>query len=166
MIFWTRTDSPLGELVLVEEDGALVQLRQNTSQTEDDEVSESLKALDPEVYHQDTPFLNRVEAQLNEYFQGQRTGFDLNYRFHGTDFQRRVWEQIASIPYGETLTYGEIAERIDSPRASRAVGNACGNNPVSIVVPCHRVLAANGGLGGYSSGIGNKKKLLEIEGIV
>lgn len=165
MIFWTKMDSPLGKLLLVEEDGALIQVNQSGSSRDEEGIQKTLEGIDPDVNHQDTPFLNLVEAQLQEYFAGEREHFDLKYHYHGTEFQEAVWDTIATIDFGETLTYGEIAQRLDRPGASRAVGNACGKNPLSIVVPCHRVLASDGRIGGYSSGSENKKVLLELEGI-
>ncbi len=102
-------------------------------------------------------------AQLAEYFGGRRRVFDLPLDLRGTPFQRLVWEVMRAIPWGETLTYGEIARLIGAPGAARAVGLACGANPVPIVVPCHRVVAA-GGLGGYSSGADVKRFLLRLEG--
>lgn len=101
--------------------------------------------------------------QLAEYFDGWRTGFDLPLSLHGTDFQRRVWLVLAAIPYGETCSYGEVARRLGRPGAPRAVGTANGRNPVAIVIPCHRVIASDGSLGGYSAGVLRKRWLLEHE---
>jgi methylated-DNA-[protein]-cysteine S-methyltransferase len=102
-------------------------------------------------------------AQLEAYFAGDLIEFELDLELMGTDFQRRVWAALLTIPYGETRSYGEIALQIGSPGASRAVGLANGHNPVGIIVPCHRVIGANGSLTGYGGGIHRKKSLLEME---
>lgn len=105
----------------------------------------------------------RVAKALERYFSGTRASFDLPWTFGGTDFQRAVWQALTAIPYGETVTYGEIARRIKRPRAVRAVGMACGRNPISIIVPCHRVVGSNGSLTGYGGGLDRKKWLLDLE---
>lgn len=104
-----------------------------------------------------------VVEQLDEYLAGKRTAFDLALAPKGTDFQRAVWDRIAAIPYGQTRTYGEIAGELGSPSASRAVGAATGRNPISIVVPCHRVMGSSGALTGYAGGVETKAKLLDLE---
>lgn len=106
---------------------------------------------------------NPVVAQLREYFAGSRRDFDVAYRFEGTEFQNLVWQQIALIPYGETRTYGELAKAIGRPKASRAVGAACGQNPFSIIVPCHRVVGMGNRLTGYGGGLDKKAWLLAFE---
>jgi methylated-DNA-[protein]-cysteine S-methyltransferase len=103
--------------------------------------------------------------QLSEYFAGSRRVFDLPLRMQGTLFQQRVWRQLAEIPYGTTWSYGELAKRIDNPSASRAVGLANGRNPISILVPCHRVIGADGSLTGYGGGLDRKRWLLAHEGL-
>lgn len=112
-----------------------------------------------------SPLLDAAEAQLREYFAGARRTFDLPLAPHGTAFQQRVWTALRAIPYGETRTYGELAAAIDSPNASRAVGMANHRNPIPIVIPCHRVIGANGTLTGYAGGLEVKRKLLALEGI-
>ena len=104
-----------------------------------------------------------ARRQLEEYFTGQRKTFDLPLRPHGTDFQRRVWEQLLQIPYGQTATYGEIAKRIGNPNAARAVGQACNANPIPIFIPCHRVVGSNSRLTGFALGLDIKTALLERE---
>lgn len=111
-------------------------------------------------------FLQNVGTQLREYFGGERTEFDLAVDAVGTPFQRTVWDQLSTIDYGTTWTYGQLARAIGQPTASRAVGLANGRNPVSIIVPCHRVIGADGSLTGYGGGIENKKTLLRLEGSV
>ena len=108
--------------------------------------------------------LREARRQLEEYFAGHRREFDLPLRLHGTQFQRRVWDVLTEIPYGVTWSYGQLAKRIDHPNASRAVGLANGRNPISILVPCHRVIGANGSLTGYGGGLDRKQWLLAHEG--
>jgi methylated-DNA-[protein]-cysteine S-methyltransferase len=109
--------------------------------------------------------LDSASRELNEYFSGDRKKFSVPLDLEGTDFQKKVWAELIKIPYGTTVSYREIATRIRSPKAVRAVGSANGKNPLCIVVPCHRVIAADGGLGGYSGGLKMKSKLLELEGL-
>jgi len=105
-----------------------------------------------------------VIAELDEYFAGQRRGFSMPLDLRGTDFQLRCWQALLEIPYGRTISYAELARRVDCPRGFRAVGMANHDNPVAIVVPCHRVLASDGTLGGYGGGLHIKRALLELEG--
>ncbi len=104
-----------------------------------------------------------VAEQLREYFAGERERFDVPLAARGTEFQRRVWEALRAIPYGETASYGQIARAVGRPAASRAVGAANGRNPISIVVPCHRVVGAGGALTGYGGGLDRKARLLDLE---
>ena len=101
--------------------------------------------------------------QLEAYFKGELKTFDLQLNLCGTCFQKRVWQELVNIPYGETVSYGELAERIGNPKACRAVGLANGKNPISIIIPCHRVIGKNGSLTGFGGGLDVKKKLLEME---
>ncbi len=107
-------------------------------------------------------FLQAIN-QLKAYFKGERTRFDLELNIQGTEFQKIVWKELVKIPYGETISYGQLAERIGNPKASRAVGMANGKNPISIIVPCHRVIGKNGSLTGFGGGLEVKKNLLEFE---
>lgn len=108
--------------------------------------------------------IEQAKVQLDEYFAGRRNAFDLPLDLRGTTFQQSVWKSLCSIGFGETVSYGELARRIGNPKAVRAVGLANGRNPVSIVVPCHRVIGADGSLTGYGGGIDRKRFLLELEG--
>lgn len=110
-----------------------------------------------------TPLTELVYTQLTEYFGGRRQSFDFPYRLQGTEFQKKVWTALCNIPYGETRTYKEIAQAVGNPQASRAVGMANNKNPISIAVPCHRVIGSNGKLVGYAGGLDVKKALLELE---
>jgi methylated-DNA-[protein]-cysteine S-methyltransferase len=107
--------------------------------------------------------LRDTRAQLAEYFRGKRTAFDLPLDMDGTEFQLQVWRELQKIPYGKTISYRELATRVRNPKACRAVGTANGRNPVPIIVPCHRVIAADGTLGGYTGGLMIKTKLLDLE---
>lgn len=109
--------------------------------------------------------LNKAVKQLGEYFAGRRKRFELVLDLAGTPFQQQVWRQLLKIPFGKTVAYNGIAKKIKRPKAVRAVGSANGKNPLCIIIPCHRVIAADGSIGGYSGGIGIKKRLLELEGI-
>lgn len=102
-------------------------------------------------------------TQITEYLEGKRTEFDVPLRLEGTDFRQKVWSELRKIPYGQTITYKELAQRIGSPKGYRAVANACGANPFPILSPCHRVVASGGRLGGYTGGLDIKLALLEIE---
>ena len=114
-------------------------------------------------WREDAGALPDVVAQLAAYFAGERTGFDVALCPAGTSFQRRVWDALSEIPYGETRSYGEIARRIGQPGAARAVGLANGRNPIAVIVPCHRVIGANGALTGYAGGLQAKRALLDLE---
>jgi methylated-DNA-[protein]-cysteine S-methyltransferase len=107
--------------------------------------------------------LNNAVIQVNEYLDGKRQQFDLSLEAEGTDFQKSVWLQLSKIPYGETRSYKDIATKLNDPNACRAVGSANGRNPISIIVPCHRVIAANGTLAGFAGGLPIKLALLELE---
>jgi methylated-DNA-[protein]-cysteine S-methyltransferase len=110
------------------------------------------------------PILEKTTKQLDEFFSGRRDQFDLPLDLEGTDFQKKVWKQLLKIPFGKTLSYSQLAKKIGAPNASRAVGTACGKNPIPIVVPCHRVLAKDQKLGGFGWGLPYKKRLLQLEG--
>lgn len=141
--------SPVGSLRLTEEDGTITELL--------------FEKWDGRAEQKSTELLSRAETQLAEYFSGQRREFDLPLAPRGTDFQRRVWNALLTIPYGETRSYGEIAALAGSPKAFRAVGSANHNNPISIFIPCHRVIGADGSLTGYGGGMEVKAALLALE---
>ncbi|MFF9199107.1 methylated-DNA--[protein]-cysteine S-methyltransferase [Streptomyces sp. NPDC014779] len=150
----TVVDSPYDPLTLVAVDGVLSRIHMTAQRHRPPE--ETFGAPDPR------PFTEAVR-QLDAYFAGELTEFDLPLHLVGTPFQLRVWEQLRRIPYGETRTYGELAEALGNPGASRAVGLANGKNPVSIVVPCHRVIGSGGSLTGYGGGLDRKQRLLAFE---
>jgi methylated-DNA-[protein]-cysteine S-methyltransferase len=156
----TVLDSPLGPLTVVVEDDQLVGLYVEQGLAKALERSATLGTpSDPE----DVPLLQAVADQLAAYFRGELTEFDLPVAAAGTPFQQRVWEALQRIPYGETWSYGRLATEIGNPAASRAVGAANGRNPVSIVVPCHRVIGSTGRLTGYAGGLTTKEQLLAHE---
>lgn len=115
------------------------------------------------AFETETPQIKQTADQLAEYFQGRRKEFQLRLNPHGTEFQKKVWAALRDIPYGTTRTYKEIAAQIGQPNASRAVGHANSKNPLPFCVPCHRVVSADGGLGGYALGLELKQRLLELE---
>ena len=117
---------------------------------------------DPDWIYSEKPFAD-ARQQLSEYFEGSRQSFDLNLRPAGTEFQLRVLEELQQIPYGSTVSYGDVAERIGKPKAVRAVGAANGRNPIPIVIPCHRVIGSDGKMTGFGGGIPTKKALLRME---
>jgi methylated-DNA-[protein]-cysteine S-methyltransferase len=150
-------DSPMGRLTLVATDGVLAGLYMDEQRHRPAEETFGARvAVDEE------PF-DVVRAQLREYFAGERTEFDLPLTMAGTDFQRTVWAALRRIPYGETISYGRLADLIGKPGASRAVGLANGRNPIGIIVPCHRVVGSTGDLTGYGGGIERKRSLLAFE---
>ncbi|MBE6121877.1 MAG: methylated-DNA--[protein]-cysteine S-methyltransferase [Erysipelotrichaceae bacterium] len=129
----------------------------------DDTGITELKFTEEPVSISEDELLCRCAQELEEYFLGDRTVFDLPLSLKGTEFQKKVWNILTDIPYGHTETYGSIALKAGNPQASRAVGSACHNNPVWIMIPCHRVIGKNGSLTGYAGGIDRKQKLLEME---
>lgn len=152
----THLVSPVGGLTLFADDSALVAIAFNEQLR-----GSGADATDAPAH----PVLTQARAELTEYFAGTRKTFSIPLRAKGTAFQRGVWDALAEIPWGETRSYGDIARRIGNPKGVRAVGLANGRNPLPIVVPCHRVIGADGSLTGYGGGIPIKVKLLALEGI-
>ena len=154
---FTTLTSPVGELKLVANGSRLAAiLWENDKQ--------GRVRLGPMREAPDNPILVRTAKQLQEYFAGTRNRFDLELDFSGTDFQKKVWQALLTIPFGETRSYSEIARQIGNPSAVRAVGAANGKNPISIVAPCHRVIGASGKLTGFAGGLEAKERLLTLEG--
>lgn len=142
--------TPIGQLGVAEQDGAITDL-----------LFEGQTL--PDTMEEQTPLLARAGGQLTEYFAGTRKTFDLPLAPQGTAFQRAVWSALIDIPYGETRSYRQIAEAVGNPKACRAVGMANNRNPISIFIPCHRVIGANGSLTGYGGGLPLKEQLLRLE---
>ena len=149
MIHRFTYETVLGDVTLVEEDGALLAI--------------SLKSIQ-EGTELETPIIQEAHRQIIEYLKGERKVFYLPIRLRGTDFQQQVWTALLDIPYGETRSYKQIAEAIGNPKGMRAVGMANNRNPLLIVVPCHRVIGANGSMVGYGEGVEMKEFLLRLEG--
>lgn len=149
-MFFTHVDSPVGPLTLVGDECGLRQLSFGRRPPEAD-------------WEQGGVPLAEAERQLSAYFAGTLEEFQLSLVPEGTSFQQRVWNELCRIPYGETISYGELARRVGNPKASRAVGLANGSNPIAIMVPCHRVIGSNGKLTGYGGGLPIKEKLLALE---
>ena len=147
---WDRVDSPLGELQLVGDGRALTRLEMSPRRIP------AGGSHDPEAF-------NDVEAQLDAYFAGELTEFDVPLAPAGSGFQLAVWAALTRIPYGETASYGEIAAEVGRPDAVRAVGSTNGRNPIAVIIPCHRVIGADGTLVGYGGGLPRKRLLLELE---
>ncbi len=147
-LFYRNVQDIAGSLLLVSDGEFLIEIRFNN----DENFTDS-----------DIPILVEAEKQLKQYFAGERKTFDIPLKPRGTDFQLSVWHELNKIPYGETISYQELAVRIGDKRKSRAVGNANGKNPIPIVIPCHRVIRKSGDLGGYGGGIRIKQNLLELE---
>jgi methylated-DNA-[protein]-cysteine S-methyltransferase len=145
---------PVGTLGIAEEDGHIVQVYFSGGTKE-----RGLQGFGA----WETDLIVETGKQLREYFAGERREFDLPLRFKGTEFQRQVWEALLAIPYGETASYGGIAERIGRPKAVRAVGMANNRNPIVIICPCHRVIGSDGSLTGYGGGLPAKQYLLDLE---
>ena len=151
---YTSFDSPIGELLLLGNDHALVGLHMTEGRRR--------VRVGPGWERYDETFA-AVRAQLTEYFAGERIRFDVPLEMEGTPFQRGVWRALEDIPYGEAISYGELARRVGQPSAARAVGLANGRNPIAVIVPCHRVIGADGTLTGYGGGMERKRILLDLE---
>lgn len=149
--FHARMPSPIGELLLVADDTGLLAVHMDARVPGD------------RIGDQDDARLEPARGQLERYFAGELQAFDLDLAAPGTAFQRKVWTALCAIPYGETISYGQLAQRIGQPSAARAVGLANGQNPIAIIVPCHRVIGASGALTGYAGGIERKRWLLAHE---
>jgi methylated-DNA-[protein]-cysteine S-methyltransferase len=147
---WDRVDSPIGELLLVSDGRALTRLEMSPHEP-------------PAGGRRDPGSLREAEAQLCAYFAGELTDFDVPLAPAGSGFQLAVWAALTRIPYGETASYGEIAAEVGRPDAVRAVGATNGRNPIAVIIPCHRVIGADGTLVGYGGGLPRKRQLLELE---
>jgi methylated-DNA-[protein]-cysteine S-methyltransferase len=151
---YTTIASPIGELLLVGDERALCGLYMQQGRRP--------ARVDRRWRPDGSPFSETV-GELREYFDGRRRQFETPLAMHGSEFERRVWEALREIPYGETVSYGELARSLGQPSAARAVGLANGRNPIAVIVPCHRVIGADGSLTGYGGGLERKRALLELE---
>ena len=150
MKYWEVYESKIGPLTILCDDEALLRIDFGTVEHEN-------------AVRERSELIERTEGQLEEYMAGTRTEFDLPLNPEGTEFQKKVWNALLLIPYGETKSYKDIAVLIDNPKGCRAVGMANNHNPIPIIIPCHRVIGANGSLIGYGGGVDIKVKLLELE---
>ncbi len=149
--------TPIGKLLLTGENGLLEEIHFPNS---------AENAVIEDDWQNNRGAFSDVLQQLEEYFAGRRKVFKIKMNPKGTDFQRRVWQELQRIPYGKTASYGEIAHRIDNPKACRAVGGANGKNPIPIIIPCHRIIGTDGSLTGFGGGLELKKDLLRLENVV
>ncbi len=155
MIAQWKMQSPIGVLYLVASEKGLQTILWDKQEVP---MAPRLDDSRPEL-----KILSQAQRELTEYFDGERRDFEVDLDLKGTSFQKQVWKELRRIPFGVTVSYGDVARRIRKAKASRAVGTANGRNPVCIIVPCHRVIASDGSLGGYSSGVPRKVKLLDLE---
>lgn len=157
MTLYTRFETPLGTVLAVAREGFLTRV--------DFVDAKYVPAIDPDWKEdrQSAP-LQECARQLGAYFDGERKSFDLPLAPAGTDFQKRIWRAIAGVAYGKTITYSELARRAGAPGSARAAGAATGRNPIAVIVPCHRIVGADGSLTGYAGGLARKTHLLELEG--
>jgi len=153
-VTWRRAESPLGDIVVIADDDWLLRL-----------ILPGSRERVPDGAAEGGPTVDRAARELGEWFDGRRTAFDVPLAPEGTAFQRRVWAQLVAVPHGKTASYRDVAEAIGQPAATRAVGAAVGRNPIPLIIPCHRIVGADGALVGYSGGggIDTKRRLLELE---
>lgn len=155
-------DTPIGPMTLGATDDALVLADFSERRMMPAQLATTRRRIGPTT-NGSSPLIDRAARQLHEYLAGERVAFDLPIQLPGSPFQERVWGELLRIPHGETISYGEMARRVGMPAASRAVGRANGSNRIAVIVPCHRVIAAGGSLGGYGGGLPAKRFLLELE---
>ena len=155
MTYFTTFDSPLGEMLLT----ATAEGRRTSTDKSISRPATRARIAAPGM-------LAAAKRQFGEYFKNRRKQFDLQLNPSGTPFQRRVWDALLTIPFGKTTTYGQLAAKLGDPNATRAVAAAIGRNPIAVIVPCHRVIGANGSLTGYAAGLDCKRALLELEGVL
>jgi O-6-methylguanine DNA methyltransferase len=157
-----RIDTPIGPMTIGATDSAVVLADFSERPMMPAQLASVRRRIGPTA-EGESPLLDATEGQLREYFAGRRTAFDLPLDLPGSAFQERVWGELARIPYGETISYRELAQRMGVPAGTRAVGRANGSNRLAVIVPCHRVVASGGGLGGYGGGLAAKQLLLDLE---
>ena len=150
MKYIKKIHTKIGNIQIIEEENQIIEIKINAK-------------LEEKAMGKNTPNLEKTAKQLIEYLEGNRKKFDVPFNPKGTKFMQQVWTALQEIPYGEVRSYGEIAKRIGNPKSARAVGMANHRNPIPIIIPCHRVIEANGKLGGYALGIENKEFLLQLE---
>lgn len=166
IIYKTDIETPMGRVVACSTRDGICSLEFYNPDKYEKQLSLLRKQLSiDEINENENEHLKRLRKELDEYFIGKRKNFSVSLDLVGTDFQKKVWNELLKIPYGETISYLEQSKRLGDAKAVRAVANANGRNKISIVVPCHRVIGSNGSLTGYASGLDNKRFLLNIEGL-
>lgn len=173
MAYGKWIDTAAGRLYLAAENGKVVRLAAGAAKGQEDMFAGCIEGMEKnrdcngsikEPDERSVEVLDRAAGQIMEYLEGKRRTFDVPVEMSGTPFQKKVWEALCGIPYGETRSYGEIAKLVGSPKGARAVGMACGRNPIMILVPCHRVVGSSGKLVGFGGGLPMKEHLLALEG--
>ncbi len=167
VLYVDEMESPLGILTMVATDAGLCQIQFGSFSSNDTTIKARLKkmGLTGELQHC-TENLQQVKRQLHEYFNRKRTAFELPLHLCGTPFQKKVWEALLQIGYGETRSYKQVAQSVGAPKAVRAIGGANNQNPIPVIVPCHRVIGSNGNMVGYGGGLDKKELLLSLEGTI
>ncbi len=153
MKYIKNIETKIGNIAIIEEENKIIEIN----------INEKIEEVENEIIEKDTKLLQETANQLKEYLLGKRKQFTIPLNPKGTPFMKKVWTALCEIPYGKTVTYGEIAKKIGKPKASRAVGMANHKNPIPIIIPCHRVIGSNGKLVGYALGLPIKKFLLDLE---
>jgi O-6-methylguanine DNA methyltransferase len=163
MIAKTEIQTPLGRMYACATERGICLLEFDNRKNYDLQLEKLAKSLNEKIEMGESPFFGQLKTELEEYFQGKRKVFSVPLDLVGTDFQKKVWAELLKIPYGKTISYKQLAERTGDSNASRAVANANGMNKIALIVPCHRVIGANGTLTGYAGGLERKHFVLELE---
>ncbi|MBL7995680.1 methylated-DNA--[protein]-cysteine S-methyltransferase [bacterium] len=163
MIIYKIIKSPIGDMVLGSVDDKICFLEFHLPERYDEMSDKIRKVYDAELVEGTNNVIEQAEEQLQEYFTGKRKNFTVPLDLRGTEFELKIWDQLLKIPYGQVCSYGDIAKKINNPKSVRAVGGANHNNPIAIIVPCHRVVGKSGSLVGYGGGVEKKKFLIELE---
>jgi len=163
MIAKTEIQTPLGRMYACATERGICLLEFDNRKNYDLQLEKLAKSLNTTIEAGESPFFAQLEIELKEYFEGKRREFSVPLELVGTDFQKKVWAELLKIPYGKTISYKQLAERVGDSNASRAVANANGMNKICFIVPCHRVIGADGSLTGYASGLERKRFVLDLE---
>lgn len=163
MIIKTELQTPLGRMYACATERGICLLEFDNRKNCDLQLEKLAKSLNDKIEAGESPFFIQLETELKEYFEGKRREFSVPLELVGTDFQKKVWAELLKIPYGKTISYKQLAERVGDSNASRAVANANGMNKICLIVPCHRVIGADGSLTGYASGLERKRFVLDLE---
>ena len=164
VIIRTEIQTPLGKMYACASERGICLLEFDNRKNIDSQFEKLAKSLGEEIVEGESVYFQQLRKEIEEYFEGRRKEFSVPLDFVGTDFQKSVWSELLKIPYGETISYKQLAERVGDLNSTRAVANANGMNKIAVIVPCHRVIGADGSLTGYAGGLERKKNLLELEG--